>query len=204
MFNDPEQSIVTREKWEEIKKKFPRHFIGEVVERQECCLPVWFVPFARGVAIASDWLLKAVRHYPGRSLPRNWEEPAADCFLQVKVPKDIFDPKGVLLVRECGETNLWTIERLGLPRQYTDVDEVLVHQLGSTPIFTRCSQSAIRLAMYCQAYGALDGFRWIKVVHEDEEAAPEIFDSGGYTKGLRRQHPAIRWWRLQSNNCEGV
>jgi hypothetical protein len=129
MLNDPEHPIVTREEWEEIKLNFPRHFIGEVIEREECCLPVWFVPFARGVAIASDQLLNAVRHYPGRSFPRNWEEPAADCFLQVKVPKDLFDPKGVLLVRECGDTNLWT--KSGLSLQGCQIAEAVHNQAGA-------------------------------------------------------------------------
>lgn len=50
----------------------------------------------------------------------------------------------------------------------------MAHRLGSMPICTRSSMSAIRLAKYSQDYSPLEGFRWIKVAHKDEEAALEM------------------------------
>ena len=52
------------------------------------------------------------------------------------------------MVRECGEMNLWTVERLWEERRYVDYDEVLAHVFGSTPIVTRNAYSSMRLAMY--------------------------------------------------------
>ena len=58
---------------------------------------------------------------------------------------------GLLMVRICEETNLWTVEWLGHDRCREDDDEALVHDFGSTPIFTRSSLSAKCLAIYCRA-----------------------------------------------------
>ncbi len=45
--------------------------IEEVVDRNETgCLPDWFVPLARGIAIASDDLLREAGHHHGMYRPR--------------------------------------------------------------------------------------------------------------------------------------
>src|SRR5450759_4574486 len=54
-----------------------------------------------------------------------------------------------LMVRCCGKHHLWTVERWGEKRPYNNADEVLVFLFGSTPIFTRSYQAAMRLAAYC-------------------------------------------------------
>jgi len=49
-----------------------------------------------------------------------------------------------------------------IQRRVADFDEVLVFNFGSTPIFTRSYQSAMRLAMYCNGNNPPHGLRWIK------------------------------------------
>ena len=48
---------VTSLDWQTFRKEFSPLLIGEVIDRSEIKLPDWFVPLARGVAIASDALL---------------------------------------------------------------------------------------------------------------------------------------------------
>ena len=87
-------------------KDFPSHLIGEVIDRDEARLPNWFVPLARGVAIASDALLRKVDHRPGMRRPRGWRETSPEYFVWN------IDWNSFLLVRESDETGLWTVERL--------------------------------------------------------------------------------------------
>ncbi len=139
-------------------KDFPSHLIGEVIDRDEARLPNWFVPLARGVAIASDALLRKVDHRPGMRRPRGWRETSPEYFVWN------IDWNSFLLVRESDETGLWTVERLGRARRHVDDTEVLVHLFGSTPIFTRSYQSAMRLAMHCHVNGPPLELRWIKTI----------------------------------------
>ena len=154
--------------WERFRNGFSPFLIKEVIDRDECCLPGWFVPLARGAAIASDALLRDAGYRPGRGRPRGWREPSADYFIK-EIACNSF-----LMVRECEETNLWTVERLGRARRHVDDDEVLVHVFGSTPIFTRSYQSAMRLAMHCHKKGPPNGLRWIQTTPDDREGAIEM------------------------------
>ena len=52
-----------------------------------------------------------------------------------------------------------------------DVDEVLVHTFGSTPIFTRSCESAMRLAVHYRENRAPSGLRWIKACPTNRHAA---------------------------------
>ena len=151
--------------WPKSCKEFPLNLIDEVIDRDESRLPKWFVPLARGVAIASDALLRAAGHRDRMHRPRGWRETSPDNFVR-EIGWDSF-----LLVRESDETGLWTVERLGADRRY-EVDEVLVFTFGWTPILTRSYQSAMRLAMHCHANGPPAGLRWIKTT--PNEAAIEI------------------------------
>ena len=104
----PDHSVLTREEWEQAKSSPPKPFIGSVIDREDCCLPPWFVPSARGVAVVSDDLLEGFR---GKAAPRigygkPWKEVAPDVFLQVRVPRDRI---GALLVRRFEGSNIWTI-----------------------------------------------------------------------------------------------
>ena len=96
---------------------------------------------------ASDRLLRRVGYRPGMACPNGWWEQGPEYFLW-QIRFDCF-----LMVRECGETNLWTVERLWEERRYVDYDEVLAYEFGSTPIVTRNPHSSMRLAMYCHENG---------------------------------------------------
>ena len=77
------------------------------------------------------------------------------------------------MVRECGDTNLWTVERLGPARRHVDDDEVMVHVFGSTPIVTRSSHSSMRFAMYCHKNRPPCELRWIKTTPNNKQVAIE-------------------------------
>ena len=144
----------------------PLALINENIDRSECCIPNWFIPLARGAAIASATLLRLAGHSPGMGRPNGWHETSADCFLQLAVG-------GVLMVRMCWPANLWTVEWLGHCCGRDD-DEILVHEFGSTPIFTRSCESAMRLALYCRENRPPSGLRWIKVCPTNRDAAIEL------------------------------
>jgi hypothetical protein len=118
--------------WQVFQEHPPTVLIAEAIERSKTDLPAWFAPWAPGVVIASDYLLKAAGHRPRSRRPEGWSEG--------KNP-DVFT-KGMhgnqLMVRGCGE--FWTVERF---------DEVLACPFGPLPVFTRTSHAAMRLAEYC-------------------------------------------------------
>jgi hypothetical protein len=167
MLNDVSLSNVPLSEWRAFCNEcLPRLIIDRVIDRNEARLPEWFAPLARGVAIASDTLLHEAGHRHGLLRPRGWRETSRDYFV-----RDI--GWSSLLVRESDETGLWTIERLGEARQ-SEVDEVLVFEFGSTPIFTPSSQSAMRLAVYCHENVPPKGLRWIKMGPENCRGAIEL------------------------------
>ncbi len=144
--------------------------IEEVIDRNKAgCLPDWFVPLARGVAIASDTLLREAGYHHGMYRPHGWREYDCDCFM-----RDIDGTDDLLMVRRCAKHQWWTIERLGASRRYEDEDEVLVFQFASVPIFTRSYQSAMQLAMHCHTNGPPSGLLWIKTTPDNKEALIEL------------------------------
>jgi hypothetical protein len=154
MFHDVDHPRVPLSDWQTFKNCPPR-LIGEVIDRTEAQLPDWFVPLARGVALPSDALLRSVGYRDGMSCPSGWDKTHCDVF-----ERDNIDLKR-LKVRQCSNQGLWTVERWrDLWRPYVHSDEVLVHDFGSTPIFTRSYQSAMQLAMHCELKPPL-GLRWI-------------------------------------------
>jgi hypothetical protein len=148
-------------------KEFPPHLIDKVIDRSACRVPNWFVPLARGAAIAGDALLRQVGHRPGMGPPPNWCETIPNHF------KWQIDLESYLRVRMCDETNLWTVERFASQRRHANDDEILVHLFGSTPIFTRSSPSAMRIAMYSHN-SPPSGLRWIKTSPTNVDAAIEF------------------------------
>src|SRR5262249_55529972 len=100
-------------------------------------------------------------------------------------------PRGLqhLRVWECDKPRLWTVERLSESRPYPRSDEVLVHQFGLTPIFTRGYQSAMRLAMYCHANGPPDYLRWVSACPSDYQDAVEIARKRRVDEALVRRNP---------------
>jgi hypothetical protein len=169
MFRDLGHPDVTLSDWQRFLKEFPGDLITEVLDRSLVGLPKCMVPLARGVAIASPAILLKAGHRPKRSHPHGWRQTHCDVFVQ-----DIYcDSDGraqCLMVRQCDDRGLWTVERWRASRPYQDTDEILVHQFGSTPIMTRSYQSAMRLATHCHAIGLPLGLRWI-------EASPNNCDS---------------------------
>jgi hypothetical protein len=118
--------------WQGFQSHPPTVLIAEVIERSKTELPDWFVPWAPGVVIASDYLLQAAGHRPGLRRPDGWSPGKPDVFT-----KGMYGNQ--LMVRGCGE--FWTAER--------DLDEVLGFPFGPLPVFTRTPQAAMRLAEYC-------------------------------------------------------
>ena len=171
MFNDVDHPNVTLAEWQDFiarEKSCKEHpLLDEVIDRSQCCVANWFVPLARGAAVASDTLLRKVGHRPGMGRPRGWHETSPDYFVH-------HVGLSTLMVRECDETNLWTVERLNAARRHVDDDDILVHVFGSTPIFTRSATSAMRLAMYCHKNIPPTGLRWIKASPINGEAAIEL------------------------------
>jgi len=155
--------------WQKYLKEFPPHLVDEVIDRHKCgCLPDWYVPLARGVVISSDALLRHAGHCPGMHRPRGWREVSSDCYSQVIGNMGLSWPD-VLVVRRCDKHEWWAIHR-----RVADVDEVLVFDFGSTPIFTRGCASAMRLAMHCNVNNPPHGLRWIKEAPDDCQAAIEF------------------------------
>ncbi len=134
-------------RWQKICKQWS--VIDEVIDRSECCIPDCFVPLARGVAIASDTLMRRIGQHVGTDRPPpppHWLNLRFDRFTGFFCSGDC----AALEVRKFEGTNLWTVERHDLDGGRHD-EEVLVYMFGSTPIFTLSYQAAMRLAMHCHA-----------------------------------------------------
>jgi hypothetical protein len=134
----------------------PTFLIAEIVERDKTELPSYFCPWAPGIVIAGDRLLRAAGYRPGTRGPGGWSEGQPDVFTKV-----IYGNR--LMVRGCGK--LWTIER--------ENEETLAFNFGPVPMFTRTRQAAMRLAEYChpepyegeypfpKPRGVASGLRWV-------------------------------------------
>ena len=171
MFYDEDHPNVTLSDWQAfvVSETARQSLVAEVVDRSDCrCLPTWFVPLARGVAIASDALLHQAGHHDGMSRPRDWRKVSRHCYSRV-IGGGGFRWLNTLAVRRCDKHEWWVIER-----RVADVDQVLVCCFGSTPIFTRSYTSAICLAMYCNVDNPPHGLHWIKDAPDDCSGAIEF------------------------------
>src|SRR5258708_40167013 len=81
---------------------------------------------------------------------------------------------GSLDVRRSGDRELWMIERFAWDCPYKTSDQVLAHVFGSTPIFTRNYQSAMRLADYCELNGPPRGLHWMSTAANDPDGSVEF------------------------------
>jgi hypothetical protein len=159
--------------WQEFRKGFSPYLIDEVIDRSEIQLPDWFVPLARGVAIAGNHLLSRAHYYPGSYRPRGWQKTHCDVFIKQAVrSKDMVF--ATLIVRQYRNQRWWTIERLHPDRRYQDVSDVLVFNFGSTPIFCWNYQSAMRLAEYCHVDGPPSGLRWVVACPDNKDGAIKL------------------------------
>jgi hypothetical protein len=139
-------SDTTLSAWEEFRRWVLPSLSGwpsmieEVIDRDELGLPPWFLPLARGGAVASDLLLQRTGYHTGSHRPPGWKQLYPDVFVK-------YTASNKLMVRRA-KKHLWTVERYAPLPVSGDWDEVLVHPFGSTPILTRNYQSAMRLAEY--------------------------------------------------------
>ena len=155
MLHNMYQPNVPLSDWEAFLKEFSPLFIEEIIDRDKAELPDWFAPSARGVAIASEHLLHQAGYRRGMPRPRNWLTIEPYYFRLPLSGKN-------LLVRQCSQQRLWTVERFrtGLGFGWEDGDEALVFNFGPTPIFTRSYVPAMCLAMHCQDNEPPLGLSW--------------------------------------------
>jgi hypothetical protein len=195
MFYDIERPEIALLEWERFCEEFPPHLIEEVIGRDNVCLmPYWFMPLAWGVAIASDELLREAGHRHGMRQPPGWRETTPHYFKHV-IDGDDRASMSFLLVRESEETGLWTIERLG-PSRRGEVDEVLGHIFGGTPLFTRSYQSAMCLAMHCHTKEPPPGLRWIKGPQNDVKGVSEFAKMRRFDERYARYRAQVQAARL--------
>jgi hypothetical protein len=112
MLRDFHQPQISLSDWQKFGTE-SSSLIDELMDRVEADLPHWFVPFAPGVFVASDALLRAAGHRDGMGCPPGWREAHGIDADGVYV-RDV-DPVGYnrrwLLVRECLVPGLWMVER---------------------------------------------------------------------------------------------
>jgi hypothetical protein len=83
MFSDVDHPNVTLSEWEAFKasETTRQSLITEVVDRRDCgFFPDWYVPLARGVAIAGPALLRESGYDDGMRRPNDWLTNGPDCF----------------------------------------------------------------------------------------------------------------------------
>jgi hypothetical protein len=158
MLYDLEHPHVLLSDWQKFSRE-SSPLVAEIIDRDEAKLPDWLVPVAHGVFTASDALLRTAGHRDGMRRPRGWLESDDDVYIRYVDPVDPYNARW-LLVRECFVQGLWMVERWTQRRRYPGSDEILVHQFGSTPIFTRSCPAAMRLAMLCHPKPRA-GLHWI-------------------------------------------
>jgi hypothetical protein len=172
MFNDLDHPNVTLSEWAAFKasETARQSFVTQIVDRRDCGIfPDWFVPLARGAAIASPALLSEAGYRKGMRRPRDWRTSDGDCYwLNVGYTQGA-DSLDRLIVRECEGHEWWVIER-----RIADIDQVLVCSFGSTLILTPSHISAIRLAQHCNVKNPPHGLRWINQAPDDCAAAIEL------------------------------
>jgi hypothetical protein len=118
--------------WDGFREDVSPFQVAEVIDRSKTKFTDDFVPWAPGIAVASDYLLRAANYDPGSRRPPGWTQHSARLFRKLL-------HRNYLTVSRCGE--FWLVER--------QIEEVLVYRYGSLPIVTRNYQAAMRLAEYC-------------------------------------------------------
>ena len=169
MFNDVDHPNVALSDWKAFKasETAGQSLITEVVDRGDCgFFPDWYVPLARGAAIAGHALLREAGYDEGMPPPRGWYTHGPDCFLSYINGPYVSDE---LIIRRCDKHEWWIIERV-----IGGKEEVLVYSFGSTPILTMSYKSAMCLAMYCNVDNPPHGLCWIKLAPGDCEGAIEF------------------------------
>src|SRR6185312_12024054 len=166
--SDPEHPDTTLADWNAFKTASSPYLIDKVVDRSATHLPDWFVPLARGAAIASSYLLSKAGYRQGMGLC-----PVARTMIKRDARYLEVDGDNRLVLRRYGR--LWSVEWWNDDRRqmYTNVDKVLVHSFGSTPILAPSCEAASYLAVACMG-GTGAGLRWINACPVDYQNAIEF------------------------------
>jgi hypothetical protein len=165
MFRDEGHYDLSLIDWEKFRKGFSLSLMEEVISRREIGLPLWYMPLARGGAIASKHLMRRTGYRPGSRRARGWFKPNGE-----EVCKDL--GAHCLVVLRAGR--LWRScfapgNESSRPHDHALI--TLVHTFGSTPILTRTYQEATHLTEFCYWNGAPAGLRWVYECLDDMDAA---------------------------------
>jgi hypothetical protein len=134
------------------------------IERGDTDLPVWFVPLARDVMVASPHLLRQAGFVSGLPMPGSWHTSSSECTRTLD---------GLTLaVERYG--SLWTIQRRH-EHQAKARSEVLVCRVGSMPIVAEDAQAAAHVAMHCHKT-KIRNLEWIPICPFNLEAALAILE----------------------------
>jgi hypothetical protein len=132
--------------WHTFLKHPKHHCIGMVVEREKTNLPAKFVPWAPGIVIVSDYLLRVAGQAPYSEF---WRRHPRHGYYY------------------CKNTNLVVRERSGFWFMESGSD-VVVFVYASMPVCTRTHREAINLSAYFnpESYGSYHidrghGLRWV-------------------------------------------
>jgi hypothetical protein len=136
--------------------------IEEVLDRNAVRLPPWYLPLARGAAIASLYLAHRAGYRPGGHRARGWVMCKPKPYREQELFKDL--GRDGLIVTRCKPFWRITIGRGVLSRPHPDF--ALVHMFGSTPILTRTYQEATYLAELCYEKGS-PGLCWVHECPDD-------------------------------------
>jgi hypothetical protein len=165
MFRDQGHPDITLPDWETFRKEFSPYLVEQVLDRGAAGLPSWFLPLARGAAIASPYLLHRAGYRPGSHRARAWFKPNRE-----EVCKDL----GRHCLTVLRVRSLWRIcwaagNELSRPHNHALI--TLVHIFGSTPILTRSYQEATYLCEFCYEDGPPPGLRWVEECPDDMDDA---------------------------------
>jgi hypothetical protein len=166
MFNEAGHPNVSHTDWEVFRNEFPPFTLSEVVGRRSLPFPKWYVPLARGAAVASDHLLSKAGFAPGAQLPNGWYQIAAGIY------EKFFSNSGQKLqVRQCGYQPLWTVELYRRTRNVIlPADKLLVFTFGSTPVLTRSHVASAYLADHAYTKKVIS-LRWVTALPVDNKGA---------------------------------
>jgi hypothetical protein len=155
MFFEPGHPLVPENDWLQFSSQLPPWFT-EAINREDIELPHWFVPLARGVVVASPFLLSGFGRKGGR--PSGWAPLSPETYQRA-----IGETR--LRVRRTQDGRFWVILRWP-PRANLRSNkraETLVHTFGSTPLLAATLHQAQQLAELFEACGSFSGLRWVTV-----------------------------------------
>jgi hypothetical protein len=166
MFRDEQHPDVPLRDWETFRNECSPYVIEKVLDRREVFFPDWFVPLARGAAVASSYLLGRARYREGSHRKRGWEKtPWGFC----KVIDEDY-----LTVAQYGP--FWLIQRDGPLSQPPNLrfNLTLAYLFGATPILVQNYQSATYLAEYSVMDGLPGTLCWAQTCPDNVEEAVEF------------------------------